>query len=134
MNPNFVGRVLRVLDPYSVVVNIGTNKGVVQGQEFLLIGLGETITDPDTGEILEQLEMVRGKVVVEHVQQKISTLVSTGIERDPETKEIKRKQPSAYSYASVFGDRESVTEVIKTGAQRKKALLDPLVGDYIMRV
>jgi len=134
MNPRFLGKVLTTPDAFTVVVNIGDEHGVRQGQEFLVIGLGETISDPDTGEVLEQLEIVRGKVVATHVQKKISTLVSADTERDPDIKEVKRKPLSVHDYTSIFGERESVTEIVKLGAQRKKALLNAKAGDHLMPI
>jgi hypothetical protein len=133
MNSRYHGKVVAKPDNYSVVVNIGSDHHVKLDQEFLIVGLGETIIDPDSGEILEQLEIVKGKVTATHVQQKISTLTSLEVERDPDVREIKRK-PSGSSYATIFGDRESVVETTRLGAERKKTIPYAEIGDYILKI
>lgn len=70
MNPRYLGKVVSIVNATTVVVNIGADHSIRAGQTFVVVGLGETITDPDTGEVLEQLELVRGRVEATHVQQK----------------------------------------------------------------
>jgi len=135
MVDRYFGKVVRVSDEYSVVVNVGDNHNVKLGQRFLLIGIGETIMDPDTGETLEQLEIVRGKVSVTHVQEKISTLTSCEVERDRDTKETRRQSPNTLTaLTKMFGDGESVTEVTKLGVERIKPLSNPQPGDFIIKL
>ena len=128
MNDRYIGRVVNVMNPTTVVVNIGTDHGVRNGSIFLLVGLGEKITDPDTGEILEQLELVRGRVEVTHAQQKISTLTSVDVLRDPDIKEIKRSGHGGF-YSNFINP---VTESVKVGVERAKPLSNPKIGDYII--
>jgi len=126
MNPRYLGKVVSVVNATTVVVNIGADQGVRSGQTFVVVGLGETITDPDTGEDLEQLELVRGRVEATHVQQKISTLTSIDVQRDPDIKEIKRSASAAlYSFGPT-------TESVRVGLDRTKPLISPKVGDYII--
>ena len=74
MTDRYAAKVVKVFDDYSIVVNRGTGHRLNVGDEFLVIGLGEVIRDPDTNEDLEQLEIVKGKVEIVHAQEKIATL------------------------------------------------------------
>lgn len=126
MNPRYLGKVVSVVNDTTVVVNIGADHSIRTGQTFVVVGLGETITDPDTGEVLEQLELVRGRVEATHVQQKISTLTSIDVQRDPDIKEIKRSGHAAlYSFGPT-------TESVRIGLDRTKPLISPRVGDYVI--
>lgn len=71
-------KVVSILSPYKVVINIGTDNGIRQGQKVLIFGLSnDTVKDPETGEDLGKIEIVRGRGRVTHVQEKISTVEST---------------------------------------------------------
>jgi len=44
--------------------------------EFVVYAEGEELTDPDTGESLGTLEIVRGRAYAKHVQKRLTTLRS----------------------------------------------------------
>ena len=71
------GRVVKVLDEYKLVINKGTQDGVVSSDRFLIYQLGEELIDPDTNESLGILEIVCGEGRPEHIQEHITTIVST---------------------------------------------------------
>jgi hypothetical protein len=60
--------------PLEIVINRGSRQGVKPGDRFLVFGIGPHITDPDTGEDLGQLELVRGRGEVVHVQEHLATI------------------------------------------------------------
>jgi hypothetical protein len=60
--------------PLEIVINRGSRQGVKPGDRFLVFGMGPHITDPDTGEDLGQLELVRGRGEVVHVQEHLATI------------------------------------------------------------
>jgi hypothetical protein len=71
------GKVVRVLSPTELVINLGSSHGVIEDSKFIVFALGEEMKDPDTGESLGQLEIVKGRAEVKHVQEKMSTVRST---------------------------------------------------------
>ncbi len=127
MNDRYLGKVVSILNSTTVVVNVGADHDIRVGQTFLVVGLGETIIDPETKEVLEQLEIVRGRVEATHVQKKISTLTSIDVQREPDIKEIKR--PSTALYNHIWG---TTSESVKIGQDRIRPLSTPKVGDYII--
>jgi hypothetical protein len=70
------GKVVKILNRYEVVINLGAEDGVKESDEFVVFAQGEEVMDPDTGESLGILEIVRGEALVKHVQPKITTLRS----------------------------------------------------------
>jgi len=61
-------RVAKVLDEFRVVLNAGEADGVKTGMIFAIFSIGEKIVDPDSRDILGRLEIVKGRVRIEHVQ------------------------------------------------------------------
>lgn len=110
----FEAKVATIVDKYRVVINRGANDGVCMGQKYLILNIGDEIFDPDTGESLGQIEVVKGKGEVTHVQDRLATLQTT------ESHEIKRRTSGLLGLAQ-FGDVEVTSE--------PKAFINPEVGD-----
>jgi hypothetical protein len=71
------GKVAKILDEYSIVINIGRNNGVVNGMVFaVFVQSDEEVKDPDSGEALGKLENIKEHIFVAHVQDKFSTCVA----------------------------------------------------------
>jgi hypothetical protein len=135
MTDRYAGKVVRVSDKITVIINKGSENGIVIGDKFLIVGLGEIIVDPDTQEDLEQLEIVRGKAIVIHVQEKISTLQSCEYEKSSDEREIKKvTSRGGVAFPGVFGPQDTVTESIKPGEERLKELKGVQVGDRIIKL
>lgn len=66
--------VAEVIGPRQVVLTIGSSRGVREGQKFVVFGVGPEIKDPRTDESLGQLEVVKGKGRVIHVQESMCTI------------------------------------------------------------
>ncbi|RRH80481.1 hypothetical protein EH244_30500 [Variovorax beijingensis] len=130
----YLGQVVKVLDPFTVVVNIGTDQGVKPDSKFLIVGLADLIVDPTTGKELERLEIVRGKVGVQHVQPSIATLRSIEWDRSPDSREIKKVTGrGAGGLSNIFGNQDTVTELITPGDEKLRPLSEIQVGDHVLR-
>lgn len=132
MTERYFSKVVSAPDEYNVVINKGSDQDVEVGQKYLIVGLGEIIKDPDTGEELENLEIVRGRVVVVHVQPKISTLKSCDYEVSEGVKEIKKV--TSRGGLAMFGPQDTVTESITPGKKRLKPLEGAKVGDLVINL
>jgi hypothetical protein len=135
MADRYLGKVVRVLDDYSIVVNRGADSGFELGNQFLVVGLGDEIIDPDTNENLGRLEIVKGKVEVAHAQEKMATLKSCRYSRAIEKKEIKKVSSSGKGgLVSIFGAQDTVTESITPGEPILLKLESACVGDVLVKV
>lgn len=68
------GRVVRILDETWLLANVGLEHGVATGDVFAVFAPGEEVTDPETGESLGRLELVKARVQAVHVQAKLVQL------------------------------------------------------------
>ena len=76
------GRIALVSDQ-GIFINLGTNAGIASGQEVKLLGKAETITDPETEEVLA---VVRPTVAMLKVTQVVNEKLSKVTLTPPETK------------------------------------------------
>lgn len=89
----FPARVVHVKDDYQLSINRGEVDGISIGQRFFIYGMTEEeIIDPETGETLGFLELVRGTGKIIHVQKRMAT-----IESDMHTPKRKKKLRIAFS-------------------------------------
>jgi hypothetical protein len=73
----FPATVIKVIDSCKLAINRGTIDGLKEGLRVLVYRLSEEeIRDPNTGESLGYLEIVKGKGRVIHVQEKMCTIES----------------------------------------------------------
>ena len=63
--------IARIIDPGYFVLAAGSIAGVTEGMEFVLYELSDHVFHPVPGEDLGQIELVKGRVKVTHVQEKI---------------------------------------------------------------
>lgn len=131
-----VGKVLKILDSYRVVINLGKDK-VKKGQKFIIYDEGEQVTDPDTKESLGKLEILKATVEIEHIQDRFSIAVSEG---HTVTKRV-YAPPWQYSWASsLFGTTsEVVSEEVRDPLPIGSTELPPVdrtirVGDLVRSV
>ena len=66
------GHVARILSEHELVLNVGREHGVKEGMKFVIFSESDQIFDPETGEDLGPLEIVKGRVKVFNVQERIS--------------------------------------------------------------
>lgn len=70
------GKIIRILNKEQVIVDKGSNDGVVIGMKFGIIGISEDIIDPKTGDNLGKFEMYKQKLKVVALSEKISIMQS----------------------------------------------------------
>lgn len=77
------GKVAAIIDDTALVLNVGYQQGVQEGMEFVVFAELAEITDPDSGESLGRWEMVKARVVVTHVQERLCTVRAPVIAEQP---------------------------------------------------
>lgn len=65
-------RVARVVSPTELILAAGADHGVEEGMEFIVYCLSDMIFDPETGENLGEIEIVKARLIAAHVQDKIT--------------------------------------------------------------
>lgn len=136
MSDRYFAKVVKVIDDYTVVINAGKDKGIQKGKAFLIVSIGEMIIDPDTGEELGALEIIRGKADVIHVQDRMATLTSAEFEKKPDVREIKKVSESGRGNAlsHYFRPQSTVTESITPSEPKVKKFSGVQVGDVAIKI
>ena len=119
--------VVKVIDEYTVIINKGSNDGIKYGQKFLIYSISEeSIIDPSTGEDLGKLETVKGTARIEHLQDRMATLVSNKHENEV-AKIIRKPTKSPFSF-DMYGTKY-IEEI--TPLPDLLPFNDVQVGDYV---
>lgn len=56
------GRIIRIVDPKTVIINLGSKQGVTHQSVFKILGDDEEIVDPFTNRTLGRISVVKGRV------------------------------------------------------------------------
>ena len=72
MDAPIEGKVAKILDDKTLVLNVGRAAGVTQGTVFCIYAPVDDVTDPDTGESLGAWEAVKGYVQATHPQERLT--------------------------------------------------------------
>jgi hypothetical protein len=67
-----IGKVARILSDEEVVLNVGSEDGVEEDMEFVIFSESDHIWDTETGDDLGAIEIVKGRVKVYHVMDRMS--------------------------------------------------------------
>ena len=101
--------VAKVIDQYQVVINRGLVHGVKPNQRFLVYRLdSEELKDPESGQPLGRVEIVRGTGVASHVQEGLTTIKSDA-QAAPERRIIKRRPSGILAGLGGFSTEEEET-------------------------
>lgn len=120
----FPAKVAATMGDMRVVINRGSKDGVNVGKRFVIYGVGSEIKDPETGESLGEVELIRGTGKVVHVQDLMATVESDRFE--PGERSVVTINPNArIDVFSMFGPRQEVTY----SPPRAIPFDDPKVGD-----
>jgi len=66
------GRIIRILSPKSVVINLGSENGIQNNNLFHILGEPEKVIDPETNHVLGSVKVTKGRVRASQVFDKFS--------------------------------------------------------------
>lgn len=135
MSENLQGRIVKILDEQRLVANIGLQDGVSPGDRFVVFETGEEIVDPESGESLGELELVKAQVEAAHVQERMVILAApSGSEQE---RPIAKTVLSAIMAQTSPGPdkREAISLGVRKDQISGMPLVHPIqVGDQVRRV
>lgn len=128
------GRVARIVDETRLMLNVGSAHGVKPGMHFVVFEEGEDVTDPETGESLGKMELVKAEVVVEHVQERMSLASAPMLkEEDPDSTVLSARLARVRQVAP--GSVRRAKLVVNPGQVSGSQRLSPIsVGDPVRSV
>ena len=72
MKETITGKVIRILDKRTVIINIGSNDRIDNNSLFSIMGEAEKIIDPETNETLGEVTIVKSRVKAKEVAEKFT--------------------------------------------------------------
>lgn len=85
MSEVIAGKVAKILDESNLIINVGSTQGVQQGMRLIVFAPGDEVVDPDSGESLGTWEAVKGEIVANHVQERISICAAPPTQNEDES-------------------------------------------------
>lgn len=122
------GRIIRLLDNRTVIVNLGAKDGIRKGVVFSILGNPELVVDPVTQQVLGELVIVKDKITANQVEEKFT------IARKPETVTTGLVNYALLGLGSVQQHEQQPLNVDKKDVRPWKALSEePIkVGDEVV--
>ena len=96
-----IARVAKVLSDSKVIITKGSNDGLTKGQRLCVYSKGEEVVDPETGESLGHIEVIKGNGYIVQIQERISILEA---KIDPINLFMKRATKEVLEQKPVFND------------------------------
>lgn len=90
-------KIVAILDNQRVVINAGTEHGVLAGNPFFIYEDGVEITDPESGASLGKLENVKAHMEAFIVQEKMSVLFPIALHKQDSTTVLSASLAQVYS-------------------------------------
>jgi hypothetical protein len=122
------GKVIRIFSETSLLVNLGKNDGVERGKRLAVIERAGDVKDPDTGESLGELELVKTELVAVYVQDRMSTLKTESLASDTMSVPLS----TLMVRESVRSDRDQAKMAVAPGEISGNPSLSPVrTGDVV---
>lgn len=103
--PNEVFRVAEILSPSQIVLNVGTNRQIEFGDEFIVYSSGDKmIVDPKNGVPLGYLEIYRGVGHVISIQERMCIIQAIPNGTDRRLKLFSSEEGTPIFYSPSIGD------------------------------
>ena len=129
------GKVAKILNEFQLVLNVGSTQGVQKGMPFVIYEEGEDITDPESGELLGKLEIVKGEVEVSHVQDTICLAQSKELPQKGKPMVLSAKLAEVTPYAKSKLEKEHEKLYVKQSDISGAPAAGPIeVGDLARSV
>ncbi|MGC9328951.1 MAG: hypothetical protein ACP5I1_15050, partial [Candidatus Hinthialibacter sp.] len=112
----------------------GMEHGVSVGDQFIIYELGGEISDPNSGQSLGKLELVKAKVEAMHVQEKISLVMPFHKESTTQSTVLSATlaQTTSSSSTDIYRDRLNIQKNQALGLNQINSQIS--VGDLVRSV
>lgn len=128
-------KVAKILNEFQLVLNVGAKQGVTKGMTFVIYEEGDEIQDPETGQSLGKLEIVKGEVEVSHVQETLCLALSKELPKQgaPTVLSARLAEVTSSAKSKLEKEREKL-HVKSSDISRTRATGPIAVGDLARSV
>jgi len=128
------GKVLKIFDETSLLVNLGEKDGLKRGDRLVIVEKGGEVKNPETGESLGELELVKAELVAVDVQEKMSVLM-TELSQAPQMSIPLSARMVQDSVKGRVSEGKRNTMVVSPGEISGQPATSPIkTGDLVRRV
>ncbi|MCK8154417.1 hypothetical protein MYG01_21420 [Citrobacter amalonaticus] len=136
MSNNIYAKIIHINDDKTqFVINKGSENNInsiPSYKKFLIVELGDSVIDPDTGENLGVLEIVKGEAKIFHIQEKMTTLISNEHIQTPAMEEVIYKNSRNKTFFGVpVLEQEPSSKIKKQPGKIVKPLVNVKIGDIV---
>lgn len=124
------GKVIKIFSETSLLVNLGKNDGVKRGDRFAVIERGGEEKDPDSGESLGELELVKAELIAVDVQERMSILQTESLGADTMSVPLS----TLMVRESIKSDRDQTKMPVAPGEITGNPSLSPVRAGDIVRL
>ena len=125
-----IGKVARILNEFQLVLNVGLQQGVKPGMTFIIFEQADEIKDPETGESLGRLEIVKAEVTVAHAQDTLCLVQAKPKEKETVPTVLSAKLAEVKPSAKSRFDKEHEKLFVRSTEITGTATAGPIsVGD-----
>jgi hypothetical protein len=130
------GKVAKIVDESTVVINRGADSGVAEGMRFVIVAQGDEVMDPDTGRSLGTWEVVKGYLSATHVQPKLAVCAASQAAAEQEAAPRVAKTLSGAMVDVSFPKADADAKLnVQSGDMSGKPNVGPVkVGDTVRSV
>jgi hypothetical protein len=125
------GKIIRIIDTRTVIINLGTKDGITNDSYFNILGEPEEIIDPFTKDILGSVNIVKAKLKASQAYEKFTIATTSWISHS-----IKFRNPLSASLADIYetvevDEGELRVDKSKIQPWKAKSELPVNIGDTI---
>lgn len=132
---SITGKVASIIDESTLIINVGEKAGVEKGVLFVIFEQGEEIKDPESGESLGNLEIVKAEVEAVHVQEQMTIVRAPLLEEQTASIVLSARLQEGASGAYAGGGLRSQKLQVRQGDISGVPQLHPIaVGDSVRSV
>ncbi len=129
--PKIEGKIIRILSNQRVIIDVGIEQGVKSGMIFKIASEAEMIKDPVTGKDIEKLEIIKGEVIAQHVQNKFTICETPLINDYAVTLAALFGYSSSTKRASLIVDQKEITPLSDSAVVKVGDIVICQVADVI---
>jgi len=69
---NEIYKIIKIIDEYEVVINVGSTSGFKIGDTFEIFVVGDIVFDPDTNKPLGTLDFIKARIKIKNLYEKMA--------------------------------------------------------------
>ena len=126
------GKIVKIVDERTLVADVGTEQGVAVEQQFVVVQPVDMVVDPESGDELGTLELIKARLVAVHAQPRIATLAPLPGEQSQST--VLSQRMAWDSRGAPIGSSDVILSVDRSQISGRHRVEAIKIGDVVRSV